>query len=52
MLRDVTGAVTTVATADVKEEKHPPTSMMPEGLANALSLDDVAALVHFLASKK
>ncbi len=52
MLRDMTGAVTKIATADVKEEKHLPTSMMPEGLANALSLDDFAALVHFLASKK
>jgi len=52
VLRDMTGAVTTIATADIKEEKHLPTSVMPEGLANALSLDDFAALVHFLASKK
>ena len=51
-LRDPSGAVTTIATADVKEEKHLNTSMMPEGLANSLSLDDSAALVHFLASKK
>ncbi len=51
-LRDMAGAVTKIATADVKEEKHLPTSMMPEGLANALSLDDFAALVHFLAAKK
>lgn len=52
VLRDLTGAVSTIATADVKEEKHMPNSMMPEGLANALSLDDFAALVHFLASHK
>jgi len=52
VLRDMAGAVTTVATADVKEEKHLPMSMMPEGLANALSLEDFAALVHFLAAKK
>ncbi|MSU66296.1 MAG: c-type cytochrome [Opitutus sp.] len=52
VLRDMTGAVSTVLTADVKEDKHLPTSMMPEGLANALSLDEFAALVHFLASKK
>jgi putative heme-binding domain-containing protein len=52
ILRDMTGAVSTVLTADVKEEKHLPISMMPEGLANALSLGDFAALVHFLASKK
>ncbi len=51
-LRDMTGAVTKIATTEVKEEKHLPNSMMPEGLANALSLDDFAALVHFLAAKK
>jgi putative heme-binding domain-containing protein len=52
VLRDMAGAVSTVLTADVKEEKHLPGSMMPEGLANALSLDEFAALVHFLAAKK
>ncbi len=52
VLRDMAGAVSTVATADVKEEKHIAQSMMPEGLANALSLEDFAALVHFLAAKK
>ena len=52
VLRDMTGAVATVLNADVKEEKHLPISMMPEGLANALSLEDFSALVHFLASKK
>jgi putative heme-binding domain-containing protein len=52
VLRDMAGAVTTVATSDIKEDKHLPTSMMPEGLANALSLEDFASLVHFLASKK
>jgi putative heme-binding domain-containing protein len=52
VLRDMAGAVSTVLTADVKEDKHLPTSMMPEGLANALSLDEFAALVHFLAAKK
>jgi putative heme-binding domain-containing protein len=52
VLRDLTGGVTTVATADIKDEQHLPISMMPEGLANALSLDELAALVHFLAEKK
>ena len=52
VLRDMAGAVTTVAMADVKEEKHLPMSMMPEGLANALSLEEFAALVHFLAARK
>jgi putative heme-binding domain-containing protein len=52
VMRDMAGAVTTVAMADVKEEKHLPMSMMPEGLANALSLEEFAALVHFLAARK
>jgi putative heme-binding domain-containing protein len=51
VLRDMAGAVSTVAMADVKEEKHLPMSMMPEGLANALSLEDFAALVRFLAAR-
>ncbi len=52
VLRDTAGGVTTVATKDIKAEQHLPLSMMPEGLANALSLDEFAAMVHFLASKK
>ncbi len=52
VLRDMAGVVTTVLTANIKEDKHIPTSMMPEGLANALSLEEFAALVHFLAAKK
>lgn len=52
VLRDLTDAVFTVAAADVKEEQHPPNPMMPEGLANALFLDEFAALVQFLASGK
>jgi len=52
VMRDMAGAVTTVAMADVREEKHLPMSMMPEGLANALSLEEFAALVHFLAARK
>lgn len=52
VLRDPSGGVSTVQTKDIKDEQHLPMSMMPEGLANALSLDELAALVHFLASKK
>ncbi|MBT5904033.1 MAG: c-type cytochrome [Opitutaceae bacterium] len=52
VLRDTAGGVTTIATKDIKNETHLPTSMMPAGLANALSLDELAALVHFLASRK
>ncbi|MDF1824297.1 MAG: c-type cytochrome [Verrucomicrobiales bacterium] len=51
-LRDMAGQVTTLKTADVEHEEHLPTSMMPPGLANALSLEEFADLVTFLASKK
>jgi putative heme-binding domain-containing protein len=51
-LRDMTGKVTVVAAKDVAKNAPLPMSMMPEGLANALSLEDFAALVHFLASQK
>ncbi|MCB1209479.1 MAG: c-type cytochrome [Verrucomicrobiales bacterium] len=52
VLRDLTGAVTAISKADIAKEDHLPISMMPQGLANSLSLDDFAALVHFLASHK
>jgi putative heme-binding domain-containing protein len=52
VLRDMAGAVSTIPTADIKSQTILPVSMMPEGLANALSLDDFAALIHFLAAKK
>jgi hypothetical protein len=40
VLRDMAGQVTTLKAADVEHEEHLPTSMMPPGLANALSLTD------------
>ena len=52
VLRDVAGQVTTLKTADIAKEEHLAVSMMPPGLANALSLDDFVSLVDFLASKK
>jgi len=52
VLRNMTGQVTTLAAADVVKEAHLPVSMMPPGLANALSLEDFASLVAYLASQK
>ncbi len=52
VLRNVAGQVTTLKTADVAKEEHLPVSMMPPGLANALSLEDFVSLIDFLASKK
>ncbi len=36
----------------MKTEKLMPNSMMPEGLANGMSLDDFVSLVRFLAAQK
>lgn len=52
ILRDMAGQVTTLKTADVEHEEHLPTSMMPPGLANALSLEEFADLVTYLAGMK
>jgi len=50
-LRDMAGQVTTLKAGDVEHEEHLPTSMMPPGLANALSLVEFADLVAYLAGK-
>ncbi len=52
VLRDMAGQVIRLKAPDVVKEDHLPTSMMPPGLANALSLEDFASLVEFLSSKK
>ncbi len=52
VLRDMAGQVVKLKAADVAKEDHLPTSMMPPGLANALSLEDFASLVEYLSSKK
>ncbi|MEM0969740.1 MAG: hypothetical protein AAGJ31_10345, partial [Verrucomicrobiota bacterium] len=51
-LRNMLGQVSTVKTADIEEEVHLPNSMMPAGLANALSLQEFASMVSYLAGKK
>jgi len=51
-IRDITGQVHKVKSADVKERKELAVSIMPPGLVNSLSLKDFASLVDFLASKK
>ncbi|SJZ63300.1 putative heme-binding domain-containing protein [Chitinophaga eiseniae] len=52
VLRDIAGDVYTVKTADIISRKEMKTSMMPAGLANALSYEEFAALVSFLAQQK
>ena len=52
VMRDITGEVFTVKTADILSRKEMKTSMMPTGLANALSYEEFASLVTFLSQQK
>ncbi|MDB5246152.1 MAG: heme-binding protein [Segetibacter sp.] len=51
-LRDIGGNVSTVKTADILSRKEMETSMMPPGLANALSYEEFASLITFLSQQK
>ena len=51
-VRDITGNVTLVKTSDIASRTIMETSVMPPGLANALSLQDFASLVAFLSGRK
>lgn len=52
VMRDITGEVYTVNAADILSRKEMKTSMMPTGLANALSYEEFASLVSFLEKQK
>ena len=51
-MRDISGNVHEIKTANIKDRQELEMSMMPPGLANTLSLQDFASLVDFLKSKK
>jgi putative heme-binding domain-containing protein len=51
-LRDITGKVSTIKTEDIASRKQMETSMMPTGLANALSYEEFASLITFLSQQK
>ncbi|MEM7392037.1 MAG: c-type cytochrome, partial [Verrucomicrobiota bacterium] len=51
-LRDIAGGVHKFKSADVKERKELEMSMMPAGLANALSVEEFASLIAYLESMK
>jgi putative heme-binding domain-containing protein len=51
-LRDIAGTSSRVKTSDVKKRSELEVSMMPPGLANALSLDEFASLLAYLSSQK
>ena len=51
-MRDIAGTVTTLKASEIASETLLPISMMPAGLANGMSMNDFASLVHFLAEQK
>ena len=51
-IRDITGKASRLKAGDIKERKELELSMMPAGLADALSIEEFASLVAFLASQK
>jgi putative heme-binding domain-containing protein len=51
-MRDIAGTVTTLKTSEIANEALLPMSMMPAGLANGMSMNDFASLVHYLAAQK
>ena len=52
VLRDITGTAHTINTKDIKERKEQETSIMPPGLANALSYEEFASLITYLSQQK
>ncbi len=52
VLRDISGAVHTVNTNNIKKREEQKNSIMPAGLANALSYDEFAALITYLSQQK
>lgn len=52
VLRNIAGQAFTLPAADIVDRKELENSMMPEGLANALSYEEFASLITFLAQQK
>ncbi len=51
-VRDIAGQVSKIKRADITEETHMPTSMMPPGLAAGLTVEDFTSLIDYLVSLK
>lgn len=51
-MRNIAGQVSNVKTADILTRKEMETSMMPAGLANALSYEEFASLITYLSNQK
>jgi putative heme-binding domain-containing protein len=52
ILRDITGQISSIRTADIRSRKEMETSMMPDGLTNELSYEEFASLITFLSERK
>ena len=52
MLRDIAGKVHAINTKDIQARKELPASMMPAGLANALSYEEFGSLITWLSQQK
>ncbi len=52
VMRDITGQVYTIKKSDIVSRKEMESSMMPTGLANALSYDEFSSLITFLSQQK
>lgn len=52
VMRNIAGEVFNIKTTDVLSRKEMENSMMPQGLANSLSYDELASLVTFLSQQK
>ena len=52
VMRNIAGQIFTIKTGDILTRKELETSMMPPGLANALSYEDFASLITFLSQQK
>ncbi|MEY5025856.1 MAG: hypothetical protein RLZZ244_1384, partial [Verrucomicrobiota bacterium] len=51
-LRNIAGQVLKLRREEVREEKHLPQSMMPEGLGGGLTAEEFASLIEYLVSLK
>ncbi|WP_149276577.1 DUF7133 domain-containing protein [Pareuzebyella sediminis] len=51
-IRNIVGTATDLKKSDIAERKELETSMMPSGLANSLSFEEMASLVTFLSEQK
>jgi putative heme-binding domain-containing protein len=51
-MRDIAGKVHMVNTKDIEKRKILETSIMPTGLANALSYEEFASLITYLSQQK